>query len=389
MNNGQLTAIQNAVESEGPARALDELVEQFRATGQYEQMFDALMMKARWDLDLPLTSPAGFQGVPEDQRAALEKSYIEAARTVGDGLLASGDIPRAWIYFRTIGETEPIAKALDEVDAAEMDYEPLDELIEIALREGANRVAGLRLLLASHGTCNTVTMTEQALPMMMPDERRQAAALLVRDIHRDVRNNLDHIVSEREGGDHANESIHALITDRDWLFEGPSYHIDVSHLSATVRFARALTRDDPELPLAVELAEYGGRLDEQFRFPADPPFDDYYAAHEAFLKALGDIDRDESLDYFRDRLASEQDERDRQMTAYVLVDLLTSCQRRDEAAEVAAKHLGELEEPNGFSFSALCGEAGRWDLLQSVAEANEDPLRFAAAVIEQHRTCPA
>ena len=385
MASGELAEIRQAIESAGPASALDQLIERLRGEGAYERMFDALLMRARLELGLSVCAPTGFQGVPEAQRPALEEAYVNAARSTGQALLDAGNLPRAWIYFRTIQEPQPIARALEAIDPASADYEELNELIEIALHDGANRIAGLRLLLASHGTCNTVTMTDQILPMLTPDERRQAAAMLVRDVHGDLRSNLARVVADRDGGEHADDSIHELIAKRDWLFEQTGYHIDVSHLHATVRFARGLKRNDPELAMAMELAEYGDRLDPQFHFAADPPFDEYYAAHQAFLKALGDIDREASLDYFRNRLQSETDERDRQITAYVLVDLLTCCGMREAAAEVAAEHLGDLEEPNGFSFSALCGETKRFDLLQSVAEEKDDPIRFAAALIEQRR----
>ncbi|MBA3313438.1 MAG: hypothetical protein M3552_00525 [Planctomycetota bacterium] len=383
MTSPALEPIRRALEAAGPAAAAEALVETLRERGDYDRLFDALLIRARVKLGVPTVKPTSFADVPDDKQAAFEEAYLAAAREVGKLLLDSGSLARAWAYFRTIREPQPVADALAAIDPTNLDYDRTNELIEIALHDGANRVAGLRILLASHGTCNTVTMTDQVLPMMTPDERRQTAAMLVRDVYDALAANLKRDVESRLAGITAPDSIQELIADRGFLFENANYHIDVSHLHSTVRFARALTPADPELALAIELAEYGSKLDRQFRYPADPPFDEYYEAHLAYLKAVADVDREASLGYFRDRLDKETDERDRQIIAYVLVDLLTRCEELNEAAKVAARHLADLEEPGGFSFSSLCGKAGRIDLLRGAAEKADDPVRYAAAVITE------
>ncbi len=380
-NRSELREIDAALAA-GPAVAIDALIARFRADKDYDRLFDALVMKARLDLGLSLVSPTRFDDVPEDQLVAFEEGYVAAAREVGRLLLADGKLPRAWTYYRTIREPGPVAAALDAIDPQSIDYETAAPLIDTALHEGANRVAGLWLLLATHGTCNTVSMADQVLPAMTPDERRQAAALLVRDVYGTLVAALRRDVEMRTGTAPPSASVRALLSGRDDLFDDANYHVDVSHLHAVVRFARGLTKDDPELPLAIELAEYGSRLAPQFRYPSDPPFDDYYPSHLAYLRAVGDLDRNSALAYFHDRLKTEPDPRDRQLTAYVLVDLLLRCERLDEAAEVAAAHLSDLEEPGGFSFASLCRRAGRLDLLKTAAERNGDPLRYVAAAVD-------
>lgn len=383
MTSPALEPIRKALEAAGPAAAAEALVNSLRERGEYDRLFDALLIRARVKLGVPTIKPTSFDDIPIDKQAAFEEAYLAAAREVGTLLLKTGSLARAWQYFRTIREPQPVADALAAIDPTNLDYDRTNELIEIALHDGANRVAGLRILLASHGTCNTVTMTDQVLPLMTPDERRQAAAMLVRDVYEALAANLKRDVESRLAGVAAPNTIRQLITGRDQLFENANYHIDVSHLHSTVRFSRALTPADAELAMAIELAEYGAKLDRQFRYPADPPFDEYYEAHLAYLRAVADVDRDASLKYFRDRLKKESDERDRQIIAYVLVDLLSRCERLNEAAEVASKHLAELEEPGGFSFSSLCGRAGRIDLLREAAEKVDDPVRYAAAMIAE------
>jgi hypothetical protein len=380
-----LDPIRSALDSAGPEAAAAALVESLRARRDYDRLFDALLIEARLGLGLPVAKPAAFDDVPADKQAAFEAAYIAAAREVGRLQLDSGNVARAWAYFRTIREPGPIAAALDALDPACLDYDRTNELLEVALHDGANRVAGLRLLLATHGTCNTVTMTDQAMPAMTPDERRRAAALLVRDVYDALAANLKRDVESRLAGIPAPQAVRELITGRDWLFEGGNYHIDVSHLHSVVRFARQLTAADPELSLATELAEYGSKLADPLRYSADPPFDDYYPAHLAYFGVVAGQDREKSLDYFRDRLRDEPDERDRQIIAYVLADLLIRCGRLGEAAESAAAYLADLEEPGGFSFASLCAKAGRLDLLRAAAEKADDPVRYAAAAIEERR----
>lgn len=385
MTSSALAPIRDALETAGPEAAADALVESLRARREYDRLFDALLIKARLAMGLPVARPTSFDDVPAEKQAAFEEAYVAAAREVGGLHLEAGNIPRAWAYFRTLREPAPVAAALDAVDPKGLDYDRTNELLEVALHDGANRVAGIRILLATHGTCNTVTMTDQVLPTMNPDERRKAAALLVRDVYESLVANLKRDVESRVAGVAAPSTVRELLAGRDWLFENGNYHVDVSHLHSTVRFARALEADDPEFPLAVELAEYGAKLDRQFRYPADPPFDDYYAAHLAFFGVVAGDEMERSLDYFRERLKNEQDARDRQIIAYVLVDLLQRAGRFGEGAEVAAEHLPDLEEPGGFSFAALCAKAGRIDLLQAAAEKSGDPVRYAAAVIERRR----
>lgn len=385
MSNANLEAIRSALASGGPVAAADELIDSLTQREDYDRLFDALLIRSRLDLGLPVLKPPSFDDVPEEKRPAFEAAYIAAARKVGQAFLSNGKLARAWAYFRTIREPQPIAEALEKVDPAGIDYEQTNELIEIALHDGANRVAGLRILLGSHGTCNTVTMMDQVLPTMTPDERRRAAAMLVRDIYENLTANVKRDVETRITGSSSPDNLRELIAGRELLFENGNYHIDVSHLHSVVRFARALMLGDAELPMAIELAEYGARLDPQFRYPADTPFDDYYRAHLAYLKAVAGTDRTHSLDYFRNRLTEEKDPRDRQVIAYVLVDLLMRCEQVSEAVVMASEHLPDLEEPGGFSYSALCGKANRLDLLETAAERAGDPVRFATALIEQAR----
>lgn len=365
------------------AALFEKLIGELTEQQEFHRLFDAILMQKKHELGLPLSRPGVIDDVPDEHREVVEQTYIEAARRVGHLLLDAGKLSEAWVYLRTIREPGPIREALENAQIEPDDYEGTEELINLALYEGAHPARGLEILLATHGTCNTVTATDQQLPNMNDDERRQVAAMLVRTIHEDLRQSVLADVRRKVPDEDESKSLRDLIAGREWLFENGNYHTDVSHLNAIVRFARALTAECPELPLALELTEYGRNLDEPLQYAAEPPFDEFYEAHRNYFRVLLGQHADQALAWFRKRLAGEDDERDRQMIAYVLVDLLRRVQRLDDAVHFAAEHLRDLEDPQGFSFAALCHEAGAFDKLKASAEHKGDPVAYVSALLAE------
>lgn len=349
----------------------------------FHRLFDAKLIRVRQKLGLPITQPTSLKDIPTSQETAFRDAYKNAAREVGQRFLQAGQLADAWAYFRTIQEPQTIREAIAK-KIAELPAEPgpqTDEMLNLALYEGAHVVEGLKLLLKTHGICNTVTAMGQLMAQMAPDERRQAAAMMVRSIYSDLQHNVRRDLERRQPILKPSMSLAEMIRGREVLFADGGYHADVSHLHSIVSFARHLQKDDPELKLAIELAQYGGQLAEHLRYPADVPFDDYYAANEYFLKAVAGIDVDESMAWFVDRLEKEPDATDQRMIAFVLVDLGQRVGRIEMALEKASTHLNRLEDPNGFSFTACCVQANRIDLLESAARNNDDVLALATALL--------
>lgn len=365
------------------AAILDRLTTTLRETKQYHQLFDAVLMARKHELGLPTSRPGSLEDVPQEHRDAVEATYIEAAREVGHLLLEDGKIGEAWAYLRTIRETDAVRAAIEQCSPGD-DYEKTEELINIALYEGAHPVRGLELLLDSHGTCNSVTAMDQQLPGMDEADRQRAAAVLVRRIHTDLRDSVLADIRRRSPETEPLDTLAALIAGRDWLFENNNYHVDVSHLNSIVRFARSLDKSCPELTLALDLTEYGRCLDGPLQYPGEAPFDQFYEAHFHFFRVLAGTAADASLAWFRKKLAEQTDDHDRRMTSYVLVDLLRRVERYDDAVHYAAAHLRELEDPQGFSFTALCHEAGAYTELKQAARANNDPVGYVGALLADH-----
>lgn len=374
--------IEQCNQSQGAVAALDRLIETLQADKDYHKLFDALLIKKRFEMGVPLVRPTSFDDVPQEKQQEFEEHYVDVARKVGLLFLDQKNIPQAWVYLRTIREIEPVKQAIDELEISREPSEETEELLNIALHEGAHPVKGLEMMLATHGTCNTVTALDQTINQLSPEDRQRAAELLITVLYDDLKQTLQQEVQQKIVSDSPAETIHELIAGRDWIFEDGNYHIDVSHLNAVVRFSRFLNPGNPLLQKATELAEYGARLAEQFQYPADPPFDDFYTAHVQFFKVLADQDRDEGLAYFQNKLESVPEEEDKPMIAYVLVDLLTRIGRLDAAVEPAERYLKNVDESAGFSFTQLCQEAGRMDVLLNTAREKGDLVAFTAALLQ-------
>jgi hypothetical protein len=378
MSEQTFDELQQLQKSQGSAAAIDHLISVLRDEKRFHQLFDALLMKKRLELGLGLVRPTSFKDVPEERRDEFEKVYVDSARQVAELLLADGSIPQAWHYFRAINEPQRVAAAIEAL--SETDAVP-DDVVEIALFQGISPVKGLSMYLASHGSCSTITAFDQVSMQLPVDARRQCAEVLVRKLYADVRENVQHDVSRRQPMNPPGQNLRELIGGREWLFADDSYHIDVSHLNSVVRFARFLDAGSGELEQALQLAQYGSRLAQQYQYAGNPPFDDFYPAHVQFFKALLGDEREQALAYFRSRIGDDVAETDNQMAAYVLVDLLQRLERRDEALELACRYLAESADEFGLSLPELCAQSGRLDLLLALARKKGDVVNFAAALI--------
>ena len=76
--------------------------------------------------------------LPEPLRSRYEDRYVEAIREVGGRLLAAGDLPGAWPYFRAIAEREPVAEAIEAYAPAAGD-ERVGAVIDVAFNQAAGR----------------------------------------------------------------------------------------------------------------------------------------------------------------------------------------------------------------------------------------------------------
>jgi hypothetical protein len=373
--------IESAFQAGGPTAAIAALVDDATRTGEPRTLLDALLLKARHELGLPLIAVGSLSEIPEPTRTLYEERYIDALRRVGQSLLDQGQVIAACPYFRAIGEMEPVAKALESNRPPAGD-ERIGELIDVALYQGANPAFGFSLILEHYGTCSAISAFEQ-LP---PDNtvRGRCAAELTRTLYQHLAANLRaEIVRAGQGRPSDDTPIPALLAARDWLFADENYHIDVSHLASVVRLS-PLLNERPDQVRALELCEYGRRLSSRLRYDDHPPFEKTYEDHAAYLNVLLGREVDKNLAHFRAMRENASDSNERMAVAQVLVRLLSRLGRWDEAIDVAAADLADV--PEGMldcdGLARLCQRSGRLDRLAAVSRERGHLVNFAASILQ-------
>ena len=384
MDTDACDQIDGALQGGTPGAAVDQLAARLTEQGDFRGLLDALLLRARLDLGLPLVRPGSLADLPEPSRTHYEDRYVAAIRQVGGLILQTGEVGAAWAYFRAIGEKDQVQAAIEQFEPVEDDSERLNEMIDVALGQGVHPAKGFDLILDHHGTCSALTAFE-SLP---PDEsvRRHAATRLVRRLHADLLINLAADLNRRGGPTPPPDApMRDWLEGRPWLFDDDCYHLDVSHLAMIVRLS-PLVAEPEAIRLAVALTDYGRRLSPRLGNDGEPPFDDFYPDHATYLQALLGEKTDAAVDYFRAKLSPPDPANcEAPIRAQTLVRLLDRLGRTAAAFDVAADHLAHL--PDGAygepSLSRLGHQLGRLDRLAEIARAAADPVRYAAIRLEQ------
>jgi hypothetical protein len=375
--------LRSAIAGGDVAKTLDHLVELLRDQKRYHELFDALLMRGRLRLGLPIVLAGSLDELAEPLRSQVEQAYIEACREVGLALAAAGQLRESWMYLRPVADPALVAEVLEKIEPND---DNLQDLIEIAVHEGMAVPLGYRLVLERYGTCNAITMFDGVFAGRPRRDQQAAADLLVRHLHRELVANLRADIQRQEGAEPAGQMLAELVHDRDWLFGEHNYHVDTTHLASVARFSRVL-EDPAALRLALDLTAYGRRLHRQFQFPGEEPFKDTYPAHALFFQAMLGENADEALAYFRTRAEELGTEQSGTLPAEVYVALLAHQQRYDEALAAAARWLPPGTRTTGFApnLMELSRRAGRFDRLIEVCQERGDLVGFAAGLVEQAR----
>ena len=367
--------IEQAAKHGGAQSALALLVTISQRDKNHPLLFEARLMQARHKIGLPLIFNEPLEHVPQDERQPYEEAMKEAARETGGLYLAQGDILRAWPYFRAIGDSAPVADAIEKIES----HDQLDGIIELAFGQGVHPRKGFELLLKYHGICRAITFFQQYPD---PKSRGQCAVLLLRSLHTELVDNLKRAILQTEGQQPGGDRITELIGARDWLFGDLDYYVDTAHLTAIIPLALDFT--DPEaIQLAIELCDYGAHLSPKFHCHSEPPFEDFYRDHAIYLQALKGCDSDAAVAHFRNKVDASERATAGTGAAQVLVLLLTRLKRYQDALQVSVEHLSD-QRPNELgcpTIPQLCQLAGDYDSLRQVARRRGDMLSFTAGAI--------
>ncbi len=370
--------LKDTLSQSGPARAMDELISSLRAAKDFHRLFEALTLRAKHELGLPLLRTTDLAQASPEIREQLENRLMQACREVGQLLLAEGDIPGAYSYFQMIGELEPLRESLDtRIPSAD----EVPSLVEIALYRQVHPARGIALVLEHYGLCQAITACESLFGSPAPAIARQASVeQIIQRLHQDLSERLSAEITSREGSTPAPATLADWVATRDWLFEADNYHIDTSHLNAAVRMAR-LIEPTPLYREAADLCAYGERLSPRYRYPDPEPFGDVYADSRRFFLAMLDSSDEPSLAYFR-RKAESLDPNE--VGTYPIEIYLRMLQARGRLAE-AIRFGTARPELVGGTLAALvdsiCEEAGDYSALAASARQRQNGPAYLAALL--------
>jgi hypothetical protein len=358
---------------EGEAGAgLEFLIERFREEKEWPLVFEARLMKKRLEMGLPIIVTRDSAEFPGELRAEYEQAMVEAAREVGNGYLAMGNIPRAWPYFRAIGEQGPVREAMGSCQIGEDD---VDAVIAIALQEEVAPAKGLRLIVERHGMCRALTtfgMYQGAR------ERGECIALLTRELHAEVVRRLGSEIEAREGARPAGSHLVEMMAGRDGLFGEYDYYVDTSHLLSLLPYSLEVSERET-LELLSELCAYGQRLATCFQPKGVPPFENAARDYGEFVLGMLGDNVDGRLEHFR-KIAEEADPAIAGTApAEFLVNFLVKLERYGEALEIAWKYLRDAREVSCPTAIQLCRMAGDYGRLKELARERNDLLSYVAA----------
>lgn len=380
MSVSDFDQLQAAVAAGGAEAGLARAAELLRQEKKYHELFEVLKMQLRRKLGLPILASDAADGLSEPQRNQLEDGLIEACRDVGTALLKQGQIREGWMYLRPVGDRAEAARLLGGVEASEENYE---DLIDVCLHEGVDIGRGYGLILEHFGTCNAITQYDSSIVRRPRAEQAPAARRLLAQVHADLVASVKADIARQEGQQPPEQTLRDLLQDREWLFQDNSYHLDTTHLAATVRIARVLS-EPADLQLALDLTEYGRRLSQQFQYQGDEPFAETYPANALYFQALLGENVQAALDYFQTKAEMLDPQHHGYGAIETYVDLLSRTGRPAEALAAAVKFgVGSIQPlGNAPPLVELARKSGDFAPVLAHCREKQDLLGFTAALVQ-------
>lgn len=370
--------LQQAIEAGGVAAGLQEMESELRTKKLYHELFEVLKMTSRFQLGLPLVAFDEDEKVDEKIRNQLDERLLESCREVGTLFLKEGHVQEGWMYLRPTGDLETAANLISQI---ELNEENLESVIAVLLSEGVDPKRGFQLVLEHYGTCNAITTFEGEVARQKKSVQSEAAMQLVGQLHAELKENLRFDWEKRFGSPPPEGSF------ADWLAAHPemvaerAYHIDTSHLSSVVRFAK-LTDDLETIEKALDLADYGAAIDKCYHYEGEEPFTEHFDSHRKFFLILLGRDVDACLDYFRARAEAVDVHTQGTMAAETYIDLLSRVGRLDEAIDSSIKYLaGRRVMGIAPPIASLCQKLGSYEKLIDHFQSSGDVLGVGTGML--------
>ncbi|MFG0262922.1 MAG: hypothetical protein ACF788_11075 [Novipirellula sp. JB048] len=362
-----------------PAEMLDQMVAHFRENRQPMELFEALKMCVRHQLGLPVLSTESEPPRADEIERQLESGLLDACREAGVMLIEDGKIGEGWMYLRPTGDLDLARQLIAKVEIDEDNY---DAMIQVLLHEGVDVARGYQAVIDHQGTCNSITLFEQAIQQRSKADRRAAAACLLEHLYQELVELVRGDIVRREAPADESATLYDLIEKRAWIFEQGSYHLDTTHLASTVRIAAILTAPE-QLRKAWELTQYGRRLDPQFQYPGDEPFVDFYPAYAAYYQVLLGENVEAGLKMFERKARSVDALQHGTAAIESYVELLDRIGRHQQAVEAAVSLVPDAVPsqrmvPLLLEIAARAGEASGYEPILDYCRKQNDVIGYAA-----------
>jgi hypothetical protein len=367
---------------EQPAEMLDRMIEHFRQARRPMELFEALKMRIRHRLGLPLVAKEDEAARPDDVERQLEIGLLDACREAGTMLIEEGKVGEGWMYLRPTGDLEFARKLIDNVPVTEENY---DEMTQVLLHEGVDVRRGFQAILDQQGTCNSITVYDQFLAQRSQADRRAAAECLLEHFYAELTELVREDIVRREAPAGADETLADMIQSRPWILDEGGYHLDTTHLSAVVRIASSL-EDPAMLRKAWELTQYGRRLNHQFQYPGDEPFVDFYPSYATYYATLLGENVDAGLKVFQRKARSVDTAQHGTAAVETYVDLLDRVGRPAEAVQAAIDLVPDDVPPQRIVpllldiASRAPADSKAYDAVLGYCEKHNDVLGYAAVL---------
>lgn len=389
----------------GVAAMCDELAASLATRGRWHAVFDLRLVQARLALGLPTTG--GLEALDDVKRARLDELSLAACREVGWPLLEAGQVAAGWMYLRAAVTTAEATERLESLalralaavasgDGDEDGSRIIEEILGVVLWDSVDPALGMRLVLATQGTCNAITAYEQAVSRLPGSRQEPAAVTLVNHLHAEVvralAEDLDSRGIETTKAIEAEMPLVALLEAAGGLAGDGSIHVDVSHLQSVLRIAR-VCHDFAAMRRCFELATYGCRLPEEVTYPGEPPFENVAEASRHFFGAEIGRDIGGAIAYFRRAILLADPDVAGSLPLDTLVLLLTRVGRPAEALHAAIDRPRQSSHPSTLqaagllpSLVDLAKASGEWALLLDACRRHDDEVTFAAALAAKNLT---
>ncbi len=362
-----------------PAAMIESTIEHYRGEGKPLELFEALKMRIRNRLGMPLIAPEDEPRQTDAVDRQLEAGLLDACGETGEMLLRQGRIREGWMYLRPTGDHARAARLLQEI---EPDDDNAEDLIAVLLHEGVDIARGYQMLIDRNGTCNSITTWDQAITGRSKADRVAAAEVLLNHFYAELSESVRGDIARNEAPAAADESLGEMLAKRKWILADGGYHLDTTHLSAVIRIARVL--DAPELlQKAWELTQYGKRLHHQFQYPGEEPFVDFYPAHSTYYSVLLGRDVDAGLAVFQRKMEACDPEQHGTGPMEVYTELLDRCGRSAEAIDVALKMApDEVPAPRMVPpLLEMAAKCGHYEPILQYCIRKNDLLGYAATTV--------